>query len=220
VKTAIINVALGYWYPKGQQRLLRSLDAHGFDGHVLAWEQWPTDGYDTSIPYNCKAAALEVAINMGFTRILWLDCSAWAVRPITPLLDLISAKGYYLASCGYSASQTCNDRILSYAGITRDKAMDIPDAASGTIGLDITHPRSLNFARQFIQYAKDGMFGGNRVHDPADSADPRFLFSRQDQSAATLIAHQLGMPLDQLGHLTAYDTKPRNPDTCIVYRGM
>jgi hypothetical protein len=47
---------------------------------------------------------------------------------------------------------------------------------------------------RFFQAAKDRAFAGSREHG-GQSQDPRFLFHRQDQSAASLIAGTSGMRL-------------------------
>jgi hypothetical protein len=215
----VINAAIGHWYPKGQARLARSLAKH-YGGHTLLFDRFPTPGYNESNPYNVKASCFEAAIAQEYTQILWLDCSAWAIRNIEPIFQRIQERGFYLASSGWDASQTCNDRLLNHHGITRDQSVGIPDTATGTLGIDLNSDKARAFILDFISYARAGMFAGNRVHDIRDSPDPRFKFSRQDQSAATLLAHRHGLtPLDELGGLTTYNHH-RTPTACIVYQGM
>jgi hypothetical protein len=215
----VINASTGVRHLKGQKRLEASLREH-WGGPVLMYEGWAMPGYDQSNPYTIKAALFERVIRDGFTTILWLDASCVAIRNIQPIFDRIQEHGYYLASSGYSAAQTCTDRQLKAVGITRNEAVAIPDTATGTIGIHLNDISASAFIHEWIQWGIEGLFGGSRTHDPSDSADPRFLFGRQDQSAATLLAHLQGMRLDYLGGLTAYDGPNLADTVCVKYQGI
>ena len=65
--------------------------------------------------------------------------------------------------------------------------------ATGLVGINIDNPLGKHFFEQWFQYMKDGMFGGNRVHDLNDSQHPIFKFSREDQSAASMILYKMGV---------------------------
>lgn len=196
----VINVALGDGYAKGQARLLASL---GIGVPKMTWTAWPRWDYAKSTPYVAKAAALECAIRAGHTSILWLDASVIVTGSLDPIFERMETEGVYLPTSGYNCAQTCNDRILDYFQIDRDTAEGIPDAATGCFGVSMEYPTGAQFAHLFIQAAKDGMFEGSRLH-AGQSKDPRFLFHRQDQSAAGLIAHQLGVKTDPMGTLVGY----------------
>jgi hypothetical protein len=55
----VINVALGKWYPQGQQRLIESLHTQGWQS-VKGWLNRPVQGFNTDNPYTCKASALAI----------------------------------------------------------------------------------------------------------------------------------------------------------------
>lgn len=219
VKACIINVAMGGWYPKGQERLVRSLIHHGFNWDIKTWTTWPNNNYDKSCPYNIKTAALEEAIKEGYTHILWLDSSVWAVGDPNKIFDIINTQGYYLGDSGYNCAQSCNDRMLKYFGINRNTAEAIPDCASGILGLYIDNPIAKEFATRWIKAGKDGAFEGSRQHDN-QSLDPRFLFHRQDQSAASIIAYSLGMNLTPFGEVVSYYEKELKENIIFTLRGM
>lgn len=203
------------WYVRGQERLVKSLNYHGYGGDILTWgEQWPMPGYNQNCAYNIKAACFEKAIELGYTTILWLDCSVWCIRPTTDIFDQIVKYGYYAWGSGYLASQTCNDKVLEYFGISRDEAETIPDCSSSMLGINVGNPKGGEFIRRFIQAAKDDMFLGSKYHDIKESADPRFLHSRHDQSVATLLLYQLGMNLTPPG-VHSYVYAPTMPETTI-----
>lgn len=217
-KACIINVALGGWYPQGQNRLVKSLNFHGWNWDVLTWTDWPNDNYDKSCPYNVKAAAFEEAINQGYTHILWLDCSVWAVKDPNPIMDIINNEGYYIGQSGYNCAQTCSDKCLDYFEVTRDEAETMMDCHSGVMGVYTSNPTAKEFIEKFIQAGKDGAFLGSRLHN-GQSEDPRFLFHRQDQSAASIISSKLEMKLSIFGEMVAY--YPEKIDNVIfALRGM
>jgi hypothetical protein len=192
----IVNAFTGDgWYPLGQKRLAESLAAVGSTADLVLYsEEWPSPGYDRSCPYNLKASALKAVVDMGYTRIMWLDCSVWAVQDPAPMWDIVESEGYYLGYSGHNAAQTCSDKILEYFGVTRDQAETIPDVSSGIFGMRMDHPLGSGFMTRFFQAAKDRAFAGSREHG-GQSQDPRFLFHRQDQAAASLIAGTSGMHL-------------------------
>lgn len=196
----VINVALGEGYVKGQARLLTSL---GVGIPKMTWTAWPRWDSAKSTPYAAKAAAFECAISAGHSTILWLDASVIVTGLLDPIFQHAEAHGVYLPTSGYSCAQTCNDRILDYFQIDRDTAETIPDAATGCFGFSMQHHIGAQFAHLFIKSARDGMFDGSRLHG-GQSKDHRFLFHRQDQSAAGLIAHQLGVKTDPMGILVGY----------------
>lgn len=218
-KACIINVAIGGWYPQGQQRLVRSLIYHGFNWDIKTWTTWPNDNFDKTCPYHIKTAALEEVIKEGYTHILWLDSSVWAIGDANKVFDIINSQGYYLGDSGYNCAQTCNDRTLKYFGVTRDQAESIPDCASGILGLYIENPIAKEFALKWIKAGKEGAFEGSRLHDN-QSSDPRFLFHRQDQSAASIIAHSLGMKLTPFGEVVSYYEKEMKENVILTLRGM
>jgi hypothetical protein len=76
----------------------------------------------------------------------------------------------------------------------------------------------MHFLELWTVFAKSGLFNGNRVRDKKDSTHPLFLHARQDQAAATVIAHILKMPLEHLGGLTSY--WPPSPIAVIAYKGI
>lgn len=201
-KCIILTGAMGSWYPAGAKRLERSLYYHGYSFDFQSFTGIE-ESYDQTCPYNIKPAAIEWAVQMGYDIIIWLDASFWALRDIMPFLDIVNGEGYYLGMSGYNCAQTCSDNQLKYFGISRDQAEAIHETSSGAMGFNMQNPTAKSFVEQFVQVAKDGAFKGSRHHDD-QSKDPRFLFCRQDQSCASIIAHKLGMKLTPFGEQVAY----------------
>lgn len=214
----IVSVGAGKWYPRGVDRLERSLLYHGYPDALVLYRQLP-DGSPTheQIPYAHKLVAIQHAVEEGFRRILWLDASIVCVRNPKDMFDHIGHTGYYLYRSGYNCAQSVSDKCLDIFGVTRDEAEAMPECASNVVGFDLNNPIGQEFYQRWNRAAFDGSFNGSRLHDN-QSQDPRFQFHRQDQSAASLIANQLGMTIHDPGHYCC-DYNPRMPESIIFYRG-
>lgn len=203
-KAVIINAAMGSWYPQGQKRLLRSLNEWGWNFDIKTWvNEFPMPGYNEENPYNIKGAAFEWAIKQGYQYIIWLDCSVWCVKNPNIFMDYLYNEGYYFYKSGYNCAQTSSDKALSYFGITRDQAELMPECASNTFAINLKQEQGKKFADLFVASCKAGVFNGSRYHDN-QSEDKRFLFHRQDQTAASIIANILGFKLLDPNVFTSY----------------
>jgi hypothetical protein len=223
-RNVIINVALGGWYPKGQKRLVDSLIELGWSSLDLRlWaESWPNDNYDKTCPYNCKAAALEEVAHKMVPRFdghLWLDASFWAVRHPQPVFDIINTDGYYFVNNGFNCAETVSDKCLEYFGVSRDDAENMPECASGIMGISMKHFPGRQFLQEFIQACKDGAAHGSRLHDN-QSKDPRFKFHRQDQSVASMIINKMGLKMHPWGAHVEYNPKDVKEHTVFTLQGM
>lgn len=208
-KYCIINAGLGNWYPKGSERLKKSLNYTGFTGEVLIYDSFPDNGFNKENKYNIKAACLQDAIEKGYTHILWADCSMWAINDPMPIFDIMNDKGFYAETNGNNCAQECNDFVLNEFQITRDEAEKISMCSSGLIGVNIENELGKCFAEQWIQASKNSLFNGSREHD-SQSKDKRFLYHRQDQSVASLIINKLGLELLPLGTYWGYFPQGEN----------
>lgn len=221
IKHCIINCGVNGWYPKGTQRLERSLIYHGFNGDIITWREYPP-GSPTheEYPYAMKIYAFDEAIRRGYTHILWLDCSVWAVRDPNPIFDVINQDGYYLWNSGYPVGETCNDNCLNWYGVSRDEAMAISDISTSMVGINITNPVGEGFYNLWKESMLAGCFRGSRHYNPSESSDPRFRFHRQDQSGASLAAHRYQMKIHEPGIYSCY-YEPNMPESIIfTMRGM
>lgn len=216
---AIVNASTGLWYVNGSNRLRDSLRSVSFNGTPLIFKDfWPHHAFDKSNPYNLKAAAISYAINAGHKQILWADSSMWAIKNIQPIFDVISQNGFYAESNGANCAQECSDKCLDYFKVSRDEAEKIPMVSSGLIGFDLNHEKGKEFADKWIKSSLNGAWNGSRLHD-RQSNDRRFLYHRQDQSAASLIIHQLRLPMFSLGKYWNYDPTETS-ETIFKCRGM
>lgn len=220
IKHCIINASNGNaWYPRGSRRLKQSLIHHGFSGDILSWNDFPNDEFDKNNPYNVKASAFIEALNLGYTHILWLDCSVWAIANPDKIFDVINEHGHYFWGTGYNCAQVSNNKALDYFKITRDEAEQFEDCSTSMFGINVNNPDSLIFINKWLQSAKDGVFNGSRLHDN-QSEDKRFLFHRQDQCCASIILNKLGMKITPPNIYSSYYTEKQNESVIFTMRGM
>ena len=219
-KHCIINASNGVdWYPKGTKRLKESLIYHGFNGDIITFNSFPNNEFDTNSAYNIKPSAITEVLKMGYTHVLWLDCSVWAIQNPNPIFDVINHKGYYFWTSGYNAAQVCSDKCLEYFNTDRDTAETYKDCSTSMFGFNTENPLGKEFIYQWLQAAKDGVFNGSRLHDN-QSQDKRFCFHRQDQSAATMILNKLNLEITNAGIYSEYYSDNINKSVIFTMRGM
>lgn len=214
MKPVIINAAIGEkpsCYHKGQQRLIESLKNVEWEGDVLTYQSFPLPLglFNTKNPYNIKAACLKDAIDLGYTTIIWVDCSMYATNSLLPILNHINEHEFYIESNGWNCAQECSDLILEQFQIDRNQAENILMCSSGLFGVDVTKEKGRSFVNQFVRSAIQNQFDGSRLHDN-QSRDVRFLRHRQDQSVASLIISKLEIEMLPLNTFWSYDVDLKN----------
>jgi len=232
------------WYPRGQQRLERSLVYHGFKHDFLAVtclpskDGWHTIGqvngtrvqdrfyhqYKNDCPYTLKAAAWHYAKDLGYDVILWLDCSVWAITSpaAEPILDIINHTGSYFWRSGFTLAETGGQHALDYMGWTRKKAQEIQDTSTSMMGLKLSNPKSHGFLSAWLEMAQKGIFHGARDPIPDAKRGEQMFQHRQDQTAATMLAYHMGMHLWEPGQYSSY-ANPRGEyadSVSLVMQGM
>lgn len=224
MKRCVLNVAVGGWYPRGQERLVSSLKQHGFNGEILIWPHcYPPGSPDhNTLPYGFKSYAMQYAVEQGYETLLWLDASCWAVKSLEPLFLHIEEVGHVFSYEGWMAGQWLKDEALATLGVTRDEAMQIELLGGMFMGICLKHERSRKWLEAFIRICQDGhtLKGELRNVGGCVSNDPRCLGHVADQAVAAILAHQLGMPLTYPP--VWRDWYKANPDerTVIVAQGM
>ena len=191
-KGILINAAWGTWYPQASRRLERSLIHHGWMHAMKFWRNEKINRFfNPDFPYTIKAAAVAQALRDGFTHILWMDCQLWVTGNPNVLMHYIDKDGGLFFKSGYNLAQTANDGDLTFANFNRDEAELLPELWSCVFGFNINTAQGETFAHWFLDAAKHGVFSTSR-DDANGSQDERYLFARQDQTAATIAYHKAG----------------------------
>jgi len=174
-KRCVVNLSTEkYW--AGQERLAKSITAYP----VLMYRSEAEVGAPPHKEnnYAFKPYSFIKAYEAGFRQILWLDASIRAIKDIKPIFDIIDKDGYFFQDSGWPNSRWTNDRALKYFGTNEGEML-----SSGVLGLDLDNPLAYQFFDQWTQAMRDGIFNGDWENH------------RHDQCAASLIAHKLGMKL-------------------------
>lgn len=216
-KAVIICAGIGGWYSAGVRRLERTLNFEGWGGSVMTWTEYPQNcPTHEEVPYYMKIAAFEEAITQGYTHILWVDASFFAVSNPMKMFDIINEQGFWFFSSGYNLAQSVNDYTLQFVGKTRDEAEQQTEWASGCVGINLENPNGKALYEKWKFYMDAGLSRGSRLHDN-QSQDPRFLFHRQDQSCLNLAIWDLGLKNDRVEDMVSYKGTGYNPDKIIFF---
>ena len=222
-KPVIIAEGIGGWYSAGIDRLEKSLNYHGFAGDTLFWrnEYPPHSPNHNDNPYAFKIFGIREAIARGYKTIIQIDCSFWCIKNPHPILDIIVEKGIFAFRSGYNCAETCPDNLLADVGITRDEAWDIPETATGIVGLHMDNPDAQKVFEYWADFCDRGLFINDRNHNLNDSADPRFKHGRQDQSAFSMALYKARVSFNYVDYVSYYDYKEplKNSDKAFFFIG-
>ena len=180
-------------YIKAQQRLKDSLNGKT-DADLLMFvgENSINAPLHSKIPYAFKIYSILRAYEMGYTSILYLDTSAYAIADVNPIFEIIERDGYFMEEAGHYCGTWTNDKTLDYFNVTRDEAMNMTMYSAGFTGLDFTNDLAEGFFAKWA--ASIGCFKGqwNNLSE-TESKDKRCQGHRHDMSCGSIIANQLGM---------------------------
>lgn len=182
-------------YIKALYRLSESL-RNNFDGTFLAWigEEALGAPLHSENPYAFKIYTFKKALEAGFTHILWVDSSCFAIKNVQPCFDEIAANGFLFQDSGFYASQYINDRTLEYFGVTREKAREIKLIGNaGMLGLNFEMGLPNAFFQKWEKAMKEGMFIGKwNNNERTESTSEECLGHRHDMLSGIII-HQMGL---------------------------
>jgi hypothetical protein len=188
-------------FPRGIKRIKENLKKYHFTGDFIAWERRYPEGAPTQqqMPYAFKPFCFYEAHKLGYQLILWMDASIVIKQPIERLFEQIEKNGYLIFQEDHSLGQFCKDEALEPLGITREESFRMPSCWACVVGLNLADQRSMEFLRLWKEKACDGItfpgpkWSGVRGRPRTASPDPRVNGHRYDQTAASVIALQLGM---------------------------
>lgn len=185
-------------YIKALARMVDSL-RYNWDGGFMAFTSEESIGAPSHLdqPYAFKLYAIEKALDAGYTQILWIDSSCYAIRPIQPVFDHINEHGYIMQDAGHFIGTWTNDRTLEYFGINRDEAMNMRCYGNaGFLGLDFENGKAKQFFYEWKSAMLRDLFKGAWTNnDKTESQDERCRGHRHDLSVGSIIAHKMGLEL-------------------------
>lgn len=170
-------------YIKGLARLAESLKDN-FDGDFFGYTSEKQVGAPkhSENPYAFKVYAIDEVQAMGYTQILWLDSSVYAIANVQPVFDVIEKEGYIMQEAGHMVGSWCNDETLDYFDLARCDAMKMPMYGNaGMLGLNFDIPIADSFFEHWHNAMHAGMFKGDWSNH------------RHDMTCGSIIANRLGM---------------------------
>lgn len=179
-------------YVDGLARLSNSLrdNASGIDFLGFIHEHSVGAPLHTENNYAFKVYAIQKAIDAGYTQILWLDCSVWAVAPIQPLFDIIAEQGYWFEGAGCWLSDWCTNEVLDYYKL--DRVDEMPMVQSGFMGFNTENDMGVEIFKQFKKACNEGLFNGS------------WSDFRHDQSCISAILYNRGITFSHLPEYVQY----------------
>ena len=226
MRRAVVNVASTEFYRRGQSRLTAALASANYGGSLLTWPNIPNDWPShESIQYGFKACALHDAAANGFKQLLWCDACIVPLRSLDPIWAWAAVHGVWIG-CNYGFSNYEWTADSAYADLfpplydidtARAVQRIIPHVIATAFALDLRHPDGRAFLSEYHRLAtQTRAFCGpwiNAAHEsyrgePAPRAalcGPSDVRGhRHDQTAASVIAWRLGIPLTDPPKFFAY----------------
>lgn len=224
MKRVIVNVAVGPGHERGSRRLTETVKQFSPDVHVMSWQGKypPGSPPHAEMPYAFKIHALEAAAAKGHRRLLWLDASMYAIKPIDYMFDCADKDGAAVWQSGWMVGQWTTDAALVRLGLSRDEAMGTLLCSGGVVSINLDTEVGSTLLRRWGEYARDGIsFQGkwnNKGH--TCSQDPRCLGHRHDMPSLSLISRDLGLKPRLFGDGWDYFTPTPSSTTYILAQGM
>lgn len=227
MKRCVINVSVGHWYPKGHDRLKKSLEDTKFSGDFFGWRNTypPGSPPHDEIPDAFKAYAFEYVLDRGYESILWLDASCWAIKSLDPLFEEIEKEGHFFQANGWNVGQWCKDSALKTLHLDRETAFTVPDLNGMILGVSTRSDRTRAWLTEFIEICKDGVTlpGPFPSAKPGEiSDDPRVLGHAHEQTVASALAwyHKMPLTLPPKFLQRVLPNDPTSPEALILAQGM
>lgn len=197
MKNAIVSFANKNGnYIHGLARLAESL-RNNLNGDFLGFVHEASVGapLHSDSNYAFKIHATQKAIDAGYTRILWLDASCFAIKHTQPIFNEIERAGFIFQDSGHALGTWCNDITLNYFGLSRDEAMGIKLIGNaGFLGFDYETKQGREFWQWYSLSMKLEYFNGSwHNNDKTESEDERCRGHRHDISCATAVLYKLGL---------------------------
>jgi hypothetical protein len=97
---------------------------------------------------------------------------------------------------GWTVGQWTSDAALDIYGVKREDALRMQLCYACVVGIDLSSEIGVTFLERWASLRDAGAFVGPWTNEGgAASADPRCLGHRHDQSAASWLAHDMGIPM-------------------------
>lgn len=173
-------------YYKGLARLNMSMVEH-WNGRFIGFTDEHSIGapLHKDVPYAFKLYAFRRALAQGYTKILYVDSSVWAVRDIQPVFDILGSNRFVMQESGHYIKDWCNQHTLNYFKHTKeDFGNAVMYGNAGLLGLDFDTPICRDFFQRWFTAMENDCFKGEWTGPDAH---------RHDMVCGSIIAWEKGM---------------------------
>jgi hypothetical protein len=201
-------------YYAGLDRLHQSMQEFGKCINFIGFRDEDSIGapYHQDNPYAFKLYCFRKALKMGFTKILYVDASVFAVRDVYPIFNRIKEQGYLMQEAGHYLKDWCNELCREWYKLsTHELSTFLMYGNAGLLGLDFSNPIAEKFFFQWWHGMTMGMFRGDWSNH------------RHDMTVGSIIANRLGMQYikgDQILQYSSIDWPPINDSIIFKANGL
>lgn len=153
----LIYASYNAHYPQRARRLLQELKERGYSGHVIlrvgGFPNISNRGAKLcTIPYTFRLAFFHEALEMGFTKILYLDATLHPLNDLSTLFSDIDQYGYFSCHMSKGWFDDCFAGHAKFLGIPFEQKAQIPWVLGYATGLDFTNEKTRKLFEAWEDY--------------------------------------------------------------------
>jgi hypothetical protein len=182
-------------YSKNLERLKERMREFRMD--LLAFTDYSEIGSPThaELNYGFKAYAIQKALDLGYTKIVWIDSAVYPVASLDKFLNYLDTHGLmFFENIGHNLGYWCSDVLLTCFCMDREEAFEIPQTMGGLFGLNFEYAETHEFWNKYKQMnTTKTLANGSWTNKNLEvSRDARVRGHRHDQAIASCILYALG----------------------------
>lgn len=132
------------------------------------------------MPYQFKTAMIQLALEQGYERIIWLDSSMIIKKDLTPLFDGPFGLTFF-HNLGHDTWKYLSDEAQNLLQVSTSDLHTIQQVWGGAFAIDFTHSTAEEFFDELKSFSVNGSFknGGSKRDG--------FVAHRHDQSVMSVL---------------------------------
>jgi hypothetical protein len=171
-------------------RLKETLENTNPGTKFFSWVERMPDGarpFNESM-YGFKPWAIQVALDSGYKKIFWIDCTA-VVQDKLDYYDQHTAEhgGVLAVQDDNKLSGFCSNKALMYTGFQRDALNKMHLVGGSLYYFDFNYPLCQKIFTEWFESEKQGMFGSMK-----EECGEQLQGHRSDETMMALFLYQLG----------------------------
>lgn len=136
------------------------------------------------MPYQFKTAMIQLALEQGYDRIIWLDSSMIVKKDLQPLFDNSKTGIITFHNLGHDTWKYLSDNAQELLGVSDNELKEIPQIWGGAFALDFTKPSVNEWFELLKFYSVNGSFSNST------SKRLGFVAHRHDQAVMSVLAYK------------------------------